>query len=142
MDELETKVGFLLKKSPSLFGQWQKRFFMLKDRRLKWYLAKKNRSSMVQRGVINFDEFTCRVQMKSGSCISISIEGQKRTFLIRAESGAEAKEWLFCLNRHLLASSGFSSVISANKLRKPWKFENISERQFIEEADTGDLLLF
>ena len=26
--------------------------------------------------------------------------------------------------------------------RKPWKFDTISEKQFIEQADTGDILLF
>ena len=26
--------------------------------------------------------------------------------------------------------------------KKPWKFDTISEKQFIEQADTGDILLF
>lgn len=31
---------------------------------------------------------------------------------------------------------------SAAGLGKPWKFDNISEKQFLEQADTGDILLF
>jgi len=27
-------------------------------------------------------------------------------------------------------------------LKKPWKFDNMSESQFLAQADTGDILLF
>lgn len=30
----------------------------------------------------------------------------------------------------------------AKGLDKPWRFDNISEEQFMAQADTGDILLF
>ena len=27
-------------------------------------------------------------------------------------------------------------------INKPWRFDNISEKQFMEKADTGDILLY
>lgn len=52
----KTKSGFLKKKSPSLFGHWQNRFFILKEKKLKWYKTEADfNSSLVPLGVINFD---------------------------------------------------------------------------------------
>ena len=43
---------------------------------------------------------------------------------------------------HVSNSLGYKENKSARGLNKPWKFDNISETQFLEEADTGDILLF
>jgi hypothetical protein len=62
--ESDLKVGFLQKKSPSFFKGWQQRFFILKDRKLKYYNAKVpvNSTKAIPKGVINFDYFTCSVK--------------------------------------------------------------------------------
>lgn len=39
-------------------------------------------------------------------------------------------------------SQGYIDMISAKGLKKPWRFDNMSEQQFLAKADTGDLLLF
>lgn len=43
---------------------------------------------------------------------------------------------------HIHNSDGFKLKRSAAGLKQPWRFDNISEKQFIEKADTGDILLF
>ena len=40
------------------------------------------------------------------------------------------------------SSEGTIDQKSAQGLKKPWRFDNISENQFKRAADTGDLLLF
>ena len=46
------------------------------------------------------------------------------------------------IDRHVENSEGFKFNKSALGLKKPWKFDNISEKQFYQTADTGDILLF
>ena len=50
--------------------------------------------------------------------------------------------WQQEFKRHIEQSEGFILNKSAKGLEKPWKFDNVSEKQFIEKADTGDFLLF
>lgn len=39
-------------------------------------------------------------------------------------------------------SAGYQEQKSAFGLKKPWRFDNMSEEQFKTQADTGDILLF
>ena len=41
-----------------------------------------------------------------------------------------------------MESEGFKNQRPALGLKKPWKFDNMSEQQFLSRADTGDILLF
>lgn len=38
VEQLNEQAGYLYKKSPAGFKLWQKRYFVLKDNKLKWYL--------------------------------------------------------------------------------------------------------
>lgn len=50
--------------------------------------------------------------------------------------------WQKEIRRHIEFSQGYKLNKSAKGIDKPWRFDNISEKQFIEKADTGDILLF
>jgi hypothetical protein len=50
--------------------------------------------------------------------------------------------WIDEIHVHLISSEGSRFFKSAKKFEKPWRTDAISEKQFLEEADTGDILLF
>ena len=50
--------GILHKYSPSMFKGWQKRYVILKDRKL---IYKKNKDQVFPNGVLNFDHFQVNV---------------------------------------------------------------------------------
>lgn len=65
-----------------------------------------------------------------------------RTFEFKAETANKCLEWFDEIFKHIKNSDGFKKQLSANGVQKPWRFDNMSEKQFLKEADTGDILLF
>jgi hypothetical protein len=47
--------------------------------------------------------------------------------------------WVKNISHHILESG---CGTSCEGLKKPWKFDHLTESQFLAEADTGDVLLF
>lgn len=70
------------------------------------------------------------------------MDGSTREFKFRAEDKETATRWFNTIEVQIRDSEGVMEEKSAEGLRKPWRFDNISETQFKREADTGDLLLF
>lgn len=73
--------GFLFKYSPSMWAGWQKRYIVLKDRKLKYYKSDSPQHMEVPLGVINFDHFRCFCQTKSDDkdlVFEIEIDGVER----------------------------------------------------------------
>ena len=60
----------------------------------------------------------------------------------KAPNNESCEEWVREIGRHINDSDGVKDNISAQGLNEPWRHNLISERQFKEEADTGDILLF
>ena len=54
----------------------------------------------------------------------------------------ETLAWVTEIARHIEHSEGKKFNRNSIGLKKPWKFDNISEKQFYQKADTGDILLF
>lgn len=55
------KRGYLEKYSPSLFAGWQRRFLVIKDRKLKYYASDKEKDLKNPLGILNFDHLNCKV---------------------------------------------------------------------------------
>ena len=73
----------------------------------------------------------------------MTIAGIKnRTFEFKAPTAEKATEWVLEIQNHIVQSEGFKNKISGQNLKKPWRFDNMSESQFKALADTGDILLF
>ena len=70
------------------------------------------------------------------------VEGSDRVFNLKAKSEEESKVWQAQLNSQIQESEGLLRKKTAAGLKKPWKFDNMSEKQFLKNADTGDILLF
>ena len=50
--------------------------------------------------------------------------------------------WVDAIAKTIGISKGHKEKLTSKNIEKPWKFDNISEQQFLDSADTGDILLF
>ena len=75
---------------------------------------------------------------------NLLITGIDREFNFKASDEKTAEKWIEALKFHITDSEGFryQKTIPKGVSSKPWKFDSITERQFINLADTGDILLF
>jgi len=81
--------------------------------------------------------------MTNPVCFKIAIRGvTHREFLFKAQTVEECMAWVRELNRHIDESDGGNEIKTAGDIKRPWRFDCISEKQFLEKADTGDVLLF
>lgn len=143
LDKLPSKRGWLYKKSPSIFRSWQKRYFILYNKKLKYY---KNTKEGRYLGIINFDLVSVQVESiprDNPINIVISLAGHSREFILRAIDSSDAREWTQAILRHILLSEGNRKLLRAVSTdNKFWKYDRISENQFRDMACTGDLVLF
>ena len=51
-----------------------------------------------------------------------------RTFEFKAENEAKCKEWYDEIYKHIKESDGFKQKLSANGIKTPWRFDNMSEK--------------
>lgn len=107
----------------------------------------------VPKGVINFDLFKCECirldsnskqnNCKNDTLFQIKIQGVYfRHFIFRASSAEECTQWINEIDKHIKHSEGFLLNKSVQGNYNPWRYDNLSEKQFLEVADTGDILLF
>lgn len=78
-------------------------------------------------------------------CIRIHVNGSNRAFLFRAHDSDIIKEWIHNINEHIKVSIKLHQTASPTTLimqNKFWKYDTIPELEFLDKADTGDLLLF
>ena len=68
--------GYLEKFSPALLKGWQRRYVILKDHKLKYYLDFEEQHLQAPQGVINFDNFQCSVEPVNQKCFNLKMEGQ------------------------------------------------------------------
>lgn len=154
LDRLE---GWVEKHSPKWLRGWQKRWFVLENKRLCWGSAEGFTSPL---GILDFDlvkieieamwdqgdDKRCRghcasILRSSSNCFRIHVVGGDRIFALRTATRSEAKHWITKLQAHTRASPRMEVGLSKAQ-RKFWKFDRISPEKFAELADTGDLLLF
>lgn len=138
---LPARSGWLQKKSPKFFIGWQWRYFELKDKKLYYF---KNTVGRKPKGVINFDLVSIDIVDVSNSCeFILAPQGCRRKFRIRAESKEIKQDWLISLHDHVTISEGRSrKMVRVASVSEWWRIDRISELQFMNVADTGDILLF
>jgi hypothetical protein len=64
-----------------------------------------------------------------------------RTFEFRVSDSETCHQWFGEVKRYIDQSDCCQYKV-VQEIKRAWKFDNISEKQFLQEADTGDLLLF
>ena len=126
---------------PSLFHLWEERYAVLHEKKFKYFQKKGDKYPLA---ILNFDLFEALIdiQQKDKLQFNLSFMGIDQKFHFRAKDQETSKMWQAHLKRHIRTSEGFKQVKSAENSIEPWKSDVFSEKQFIADADTGDLLLF
>jgi hypothetical protein len=130
--------GNLLKTSPGIFFFWNLRYITLEARMLKVYNGKDLRC------VLNFDLYTVLLSLARANEFVLELEILKsdRKFLFKCANALDYKLWCTAIQDHLNESQGQLKLKPAPLLDHFWRHEVISEEQFLDRADTFDVLLF
>mmetsp|Transcript_33274 Transcript_33274/g.58381 ORF Transcript_33274/g.58381 Transcript_33274/m.58381 type:complete len:331 (-) Transcript_33274:310-1302(-) len=139
---LREKSGILFKKSPKILVGWQRRFFVLKDKKLYYYA---HDQAQKPKGIINFDLVTVNLvteETDRGPRILLCPLDCKRRFKLKAQTADDHADWVSVLYEHITFSEGNRMPIPSVIGKCWWRFDRISVKQFESTAVTGDLLLF
>jgi hypothetical protein len=130
-------------KSWNLLRRWKRRYFLLEDKTLSCFTSE---ACLQRKAVINFDLVTVQVLVldpKTTNEIWLCPLASKVIFKLRGQNSEEVKGWASALHQHIQSSVGRRLDMSAySSHRRWWRYDRISERTFLAEAATGDILLF
>jgi len=135
---LPLKFGWLYKKTTGLASHWVRRYFVLENKELRYFY---NEEEAKPAGFINFDLVTIETEVK-GRKFKLKALGSKRVFKLRAGTPQAALDWIYSISLHLQESNGRKIILPIAKKKNFWKFDRVSEPQFLSMAATGDILLF
>ena len=145
--------------------------FKVNKHQLKWWEVNDEEGKKTNKCVLNFDLYECKVcvyqldqEKKSEQAsldnpfettdevkkeppvdrrhLELTIIGCETSFIFRTESNESLETIIEFLQHHITQSRGAKFNYPAPKVEQFWKHEQISEQQFIDEADTFDILLF
>jgi hypothetical protein len=137
------KSGWLKKMSrgiikKNLLQRWSYRFFALNSHKLFLF---KSPESKFPCGVIDFDQVQIFLTREENKLILNPSNGAN-LMTLRLYDESELNLWQECILSVISRSKGTQEgKIALGKKQKFWKFERICEFDFLEAADTGDLLL-
>ncbi|CAG9333340.1 unnamed protein product [Blepharisma stoltei] len=134
------KSGWLQKKSTKLFRRWHWRFFLLKDKKLVYFRKKTDKKPSA---TINFDQVTVNVHFiswKSKSEFLILPLGSKSGFKLKTMPQDELFSWASAIIQHIEVSDGNKFLLTTKD--HSWRSIRVSEKQFLENVSSGDVLLF
>ncbi|EAR84066.2 PH domain protein (macronuclear) [Tetrahymena thermophila SB210] len=146
--QLPMKRGYLLKKSPTLFQGFQKRYCTLDNFYFNYYLPE-NKSSIF--GSINFqiiDTYIQEIRDPQTQQLTefkiVPIRSGKVFHFKSCDNNSQTlEEWIFAIKQHLEQAQYYHYRYKTCYLDKQfWKQTLISEHQFKQICDTGDILLF
>lgn len=144
-NQLEHMEGYIRKYSPALFKGWQRRLVVLKDHQLRYWKeeTKGNGKWDVLAGVLNFDLYSTQVTLvEKDRVIVIAVHGLDRKFEFRPETVEEFHNWAACIKHQVATSQGVLKSLAPPKTKEFWRIEQITDEQFLNIADTFDVLLF
>lgn len=154
MDRLSrTFEGEVEKQSPKMnLKIWQKRYFVLSHRILRYY---KNQRECYEnkppKGIINFQQVLVNYKFQDDKKrIDLQIHGSTRVFELRCSGTHQYQRWVDNLKFSIDSSIGKRMQISLQSYKltqaeeqsfKFWRFLRILEDVFLDQADTGDIIL-
>lgn len=140
---LSQKSGWLKKQSNGLIKNWSYRYFALDGYKLYYF---KLPSDKIPKGIINFNQISIDMIAKPRDLpkkITLKPANSTEKFLIKSSLKSELSEWASILYHTILTSRGKQKKLTGlSKKGKFWKLERISNTEFVDQADTGDILLF
>lgn len=140
---LPERCGWLLKRTNNPFKKWQRRYFVLQSKKLRYYHKE---SDSKPAGSFNFDLTTLTLQLiRQSKDTELVLQPlcSKRKFRLKAEDYRELEAWAVSINEHICASQGrLGNVMSVSRTAKFWRWDRITNKHFTTLAATGDILLF
>lgn len=141
--ELPEKRGWLDKRSTNLIKRWQPRYFILKNRILEYYHSESDPSPAM---TVNFNQVSADLHfLDEGKhpLMLLSFSGCKRKFKLKAHNEENLYGWAEALSYHISDSKGTkTSLVSIASKDSFWRHARISNTQFIDSVQSGDILLF
>lgn len=146
-DKVVRLEGYISKLSPNNLIGWQKRYFVLVDDKLKYFKNEKEfREKVHPKGILDFSRIKLKIESPKTNHILIHILGCERVFHLKLADQAQFDIWYQALEAEITKFKQSDHF----KTRKHtfdfsldfWRFNLIDEKQFLEQAETGDLLLF
>jgi len=95
-------------------------------------------------GVFNFDHFQHELFQSEKNTLNfiIKMKGNNQEFEFNCPNSKDLMIWKGAINSQIFNSKGHELQRSACGIESPWKYDNISEEQFKQDAKTGDIILF
>jgi hypothetical protein len=135
-----TKSGWLEKLTSKLIKTWQSKFCILRQKVFSFYTKK---SIKQPAACLNFDQVQVDLIRNSPSTFSLSLVGLRRVFVFKSTEIEEVDSWFNILLRESSSSlSKIYKIDSLVKIPKFWLFPQISVFEFVNQCQTGDVLLF
>ncbi|KRX02643.1 hypothetical protein PPERSA_11983 [Pseudocohnilembus persalinus] len=133
--------GYLYKKSIGMFGGYKKRFFVLTDQKI-YYFDNQNKQKM--RGCINFRVSECEIIIKNKAQFIINLPTFKKQFMLKGENQKSANQWIDQIQEVIDQNSQDLKFYELHQkmANKYYENDSLTESQFKEEAETGDIILF
>ena len=111
--------GYLHKKSASIFGGWQKRYFSIQDARFMIYSSTKGGKA---KGVIDLEK--ANVSLDNSDIKSFKIIFSEKAFILKADTEEDTKKWF----------EGIKNLISIQNKNSIFAFENVENNFSIDET--------
>jgi len=129
------------KKHPRL-PIWSKRQLVIFVNKLVYY---EMGNDLQAKGVLDFDLISCaiKVSREDQKVFKLIVFKSERVFYFRCLTEQETKEWIKSINEHIVTSRGYGNKLTRVAIQPSfWKFDRISQKELIETANTGDIILF
>lgn len=99
-------TGILEKRSPGLLQLWQKRFFVLDQKVLKYYKSETDyKNNVVPKGVLNFQQIWVEPKFQDSKMfINLILIGFKRQFYLKASKKEDYDTWKLKLTQTIAIS--------------------------------------
>lgn len=103
----------------------------------------KNKAKGKVKGCINFSMIIAGITRKKKTDIQIDIQGYSKKLILRAKNSSEMEEWFNSIKGVIEGNNNISKPSIDKKDAKLYRnIDMISESDFLENCQTGDILLF
>lgn len=130
------RQGFLFKRGKGLFKRWVRRFFVLDSFELNYFYQP---TKEILGGSLNVNIMNVSISFDSDK-IKIFNLSKKNVMSLKADNLNETLMWFEDIYIHIKTSFGPYAIINESRLFS--KFYRITDKDLLNTAKTGDLLLF
>ena len=118
---------------------------MTNDKLKYWRTTKDYENCKHPKGIIDFNRVMVQLNVNLNNQFDLHLLGCSRVFTFKAPNDIELYKWTKQIEEVMLNSKGYNEAlqIKESDFRIDfWRFEHIDEDKFLEQAQTGDILLF